>query len=279
MVFWLCRAIEHGVTMAANPLGIEVVFFDIDGTLFSHTQGCIPESARDALAQLRAGGVKTVIATGRHKVDLKTLPTADLNFDGYIALNGQMILDESLRLIAGTPINAAEAEILTMAFKAKKIPFLILTENQRYMNFIDALTQEALDKGEFTLPEPSAYDAEGDAIFQLCAFVGDEDRELLDSILDECNITSWSPIGIDIVPKGGGKSVGIEKFLEAEGIDRSRTMAFGDGENDLDMLEYVQVGVAMGNGGEDVKKVADYVTSGIDDDGVADALRHFGLID
>lgn len=265
--------------MATNPLGIKVVFFDIDGTLFSHSQGCIPESAREALAELRADGIKTVIATGRHKVDLKTLPTADLSFDGYIALNGQMVLDESMRLVAGTPINAAEAEILTMAFKAKKIPFLIQTENQKYMNFIDGLTQEAIDKGEFTLPKPSAYDAEGDAIFQLCAFVGDDDRELLDSILDECHITSWSPIGIDIVPKGGGKSVGIGKFLDAEGIDRAQAMAFGDGENDIDMLEFVGVGVAMGNGGDHVKQVADYVTSDIDEDGIANGLRHFGLID
>ncbi len=265
--------------MATNPLDIRVVFFDIDGTLFSHTQGCIPQSAREALAELRAGGVKTVIATGRHKVDLKKLPTADLAFDGYIALNGQMILDESMHLIAGTPINADEAEILTMAFRAKKIPFLIQTENQKYMNFIDCLTQEAVDRGECILPEPSAFDSEGDAIFQLCAFVSDEGRALLDSVLDECNITSWSPIGIDIVPKGGGKSVGIEKFLEAEGIGRAQTMAFGDGENDIDMLRCVQVGVAMGNSGDEVKKAADYVTSDIDDDGVANALRHFGLID
>ncbi len=265
--------------MASNPLNIRVVFFDIDGTLFSHTLGAVPQSARDALAELRASGIKTVIATGRHKIDLGALPTSDLSFDGYIALNGQMILDGSMHLIAGTPINAAEAEILTMAFKAKKIPFLIQTENKKYMNFIDGLTQEAVDRGEFILPEPSAYDAEGEAIFQLCAFVSDENRSLLDSVLDECNITSWSPIGIDIVPKGGGKSVGIGKFLEAEGIDRSQTMAFGDGENDVDMLGFVQVGVAMGNGCDHVKEIADYVTSDIDDDGIANGLRHFGLID
>lgn len=265
--------------MAENPRNIKVVFFDIDGTLFSHTLGGIPQSARDALAELRASGIKTVIATGRHKVDLKTLPTADLSFDGYIALNGQMILDESMHLIAGTPINAAEAEILTMAFKAKKIPFLIQTENKKYMNFIDGLAQEAIDEGDVTLPEPSSYDSEGDAIFQLCAFVSDENRALLDSVLDECSITSWSPIGIDIVPKGGGKSVGIAKFLDAQGIDRSQTMAFGDGENDIDMLEFVQIGVAMGNGGDQVKQAADYVTSDIDDDGIANGLRHFGLID
>ena len=56
-------------------------------------------------------------------------------------------------------------------------------------------------------------------------------------------------------------------------------MAFGDAENDIDMLEYAGIGIAMGNGGEDVKAAADFVTRDIDDDGIAYALQHFGLID
>ena len=56
-------------------------------------------------------------------------------------------------------------------------------------------------------------------------------------------------------------------------------MAFGDGENDIEMLRFVGVGVAMGNGGDAVKAAADYVTDAVDEDGIAKALRHFGLID
>lgn len=55
-------------------------------------------------------------------------------------------------------------------------------------------------------------------------------------------------------------------------------MAFGDGGNDISMLEYVGIGVAMGNANPPVKERADFVTKDIDDDGIEYALRHFGLI-
>ena len=56
-------------------------------------------------------------------------------------------------------------------------------------------------------------------------------------------------------------------------------MAFGDGENDVDMLRFVQTGIAMGNAEPEVKEAADYVTGSVDADGIESALRHFGLIE
>ena len=104
-------------------------------------------------------------------------------------------------------------------------------------------------------------------------------KKLLDDLLDECSVTSWNDTGIDIIPKDGGKSAGIRQYLDLLGIDRSESMAFGDGENDIDMLEFVGVGVAMGNADDAVKAAADYVTDTVDNDGIAKALQHFGLID
>ena len=76
----------------------------------------------------------------------------------------------------------------------------------------------------------------------------------------------------------GGKPVGVGKMLERFGLKREESMAFGDGGNDIDMLRYAGVGVAMDNAGDDVKAAADYVTAGVDEDGVERALRHFGVI-
>ena len=55
-------------------------------------------------------------------------------------------------------------------------------------------------------------------------------------------------------------------------------MAFGDGGNDMAMLRFAGIGVAMGNANDEVKAVADYVTDGVDHDGVMNALRHFGIL-
>ena len=111
------------------------------------------------------------------------------------------------------------------------------------------------------------------------AFIPEHQKQLLDSILDECAITSWYPTGIDVIPFGGGKSKGIKQFVEANGLKIEETMAFGDGDNDADMLEYVGIGVAMGNGTQKAKAAADYITDSIDDNGIENALRHFHIID
>ena len=63
------------------------------------------------------------------------------------------------------------------------------------------------------------------------------------------------------------------------GIAREESIAFGDGHNDMNMLKYVGIGVAMGNAEAEVKAIADYVTSDVDEDGIENALKHFGIID
>ncbi|MDL2254794.1 HAD hydrolase family protein, partial [Bacteroidales bacterium OttesenSCG-928-J16] len=96
--------------------------------------------------------------------------------------------------------------------------------------------------------------------------------------LPGCSTTRWSPLFTDIIPKGGSKWIGIEKVLEHFGIAPDETMAFGDGGNDVEMLRNAGIGVAMQNAEMGVQQAADYVTTSVDDDGIANALRHFRLI-
>jgi hydroxymethylpyrimidine pyrophosphatase-like HAD family hydrolase len=67
-------------------------------------------------------------------------------------------------------------------------------------------------------------------------------------------------------------------MAEAEGLDVSECMAFGDGGNDISILKAAGIGVAMCNAADDVKAAADYVTTHVDDNGIANALRHYGAI-
>ena len=70
----------------------------------------------------------------------------------------------------------------------------------------------------------------------------------------------------------------MEQLLKHFGISREETIAFGDGENDMEMLEYAGIGVAMGNAEEKVKQCADYVTGDTDKGGIPSALRHYGIL-
>ena len=67
-------------------------------------------------------------------------------------------------------------------------------------------------------------------------------------------------------------------MAEYLGLEIGETMAFGDGGNDLSIIKEAGIGVAMGNAGDNVKAIADYVTSSVDEDGVKNALEHFGVI-
>ena len=115
-------------------------------------------------------------------------------------------------------------------------------------------------------------------MLQLIVFCSPEQEAGLIARMPSCETTRWTPLLCDVMPRGGGKHVGIRKTLDYYGFSREESMAFGDGENDISMLQYVGLGVAMGNADAEVKAAADYVTTGTDDGGIAKALRRFGLI-
>ncbi len=256
---------------------IKAIFFDIDGTLFSHKQNKIPNSTIRCLNILREKSIKTIIATGRHKIDLTTLPIKGIPFDGYLTLNGQLLLDEELRTYASTPIKQEEMEIVSRIFEAKKVPLILVSENERYINYVDDTVIEVLKGEHMDIPLIKKYG--GEKIYQAMAYVTKDKQDLLDAILDECSITSWNPCGIDIIPIDGGKSNGVKQYIKNNGLQIEETMAFGDGDNDADMLKCVGVGVAMGNASIKAKQAADYITDDIDNDGIEKALKYFQIID
>lgn len=256
---------------------IKAVFFDVDGTLLSHRSNKVPDSTRRALEKLRERGIQSVVATGRYMEEYEKLPVNDIQFDGYLTLNGQLLHDQSRKVYAGTPIDGGEMEVLASIFRAKRIPFVLIGEDHRYINYVNSTVVRTQSETKGLVPEIGEYS--GEKIFQILAFVPETQKKILDSLLDECVITSWNATGIDIIPKNGGKQNGIKKYIKEHGLDRSNIMAFGDGENDIDMLLYAGIGVAMGNASDLVKSNADYVTADIDDDGIEKALIHFGIID
>ena len=83
---------------------IKAIFFDIDGTLLSHQSQSVPASTKKALKILKEKGIYTFIATGRHISEIKDLPLDDLEFEGYITLNGQYCYNKN-KVIYDLPID------------------------------------------------------------------------------------------------------------------------------------------------------------------------------
>ena len=254
---------------------IRAAFFDVDGTLLSHKTKGIPASARAAVANLRAKGIKCIVATGRQMSEMRKLPIADMEFDGYITLNGQLILDGEKQVLDGVPITGRVKDFLVECFREHRFPALLVERERVYLNYISdhvLATQEAISS-----PVPPFGEYTGEPIYQVCAYLRPGEEEILAPIWTECVATRWNYGGLDIIAQGGGKVRGISRYLEENGILPEETIAFGDGENDIEMLKFAGIGVAMGNAEPAVKDAADYVTADIDEDGIARALRHFGL--
>jgi len=255
---------------------IKAAFFDVDGTFYSHKIHGVPKIHLKVLEELKSKGIKTFLATGRHFEELKDLGMSEIDFDGYVMLTGQICTDQDRNLIFGNPIKRENAEFLFNAFEKKELPMMLVEKDHFYVN----MHSDIVINGQIAIssPTPPIRIYEGAPVYQMVVYGGKEvERELIQKV-PNCTFTRWSDFGVDIISKDGGKVTGIQKMLEHYGICREEMIAFGDGENDMEMLEFAGVGVAMGNADNEVKALADYVTADIDDDGIWKACRHFGLI-
>lgn len=258
---------------------IKAVFFDIDGTLVSFRTHSVPDSARKAIEELRQNGIKVFIATGRHWRVINNL--GGMEFDGYITLNGSSCYVGKDQLIYRQTIPLADIRcLLHMENGTEDFPCIFVREKDMFINYVNDRTAEVFRLLNF--PQPPVRDireALQEDVFQMIAFFGQEQEERIMRKLPGCEATRWNPLFTDVVPAGGSKRVGIEKILEHFGLRREECMAFGDGGNDIPMLQYAGIGVAMGNATDEIKAEADFVTKSVDEDGIVYALKHFGLLD
>lgn len=271
---------------AAREAGRDVraVFFDIDGTLTSFTTHEVPPSTIDALDALRAKGIRIYICTGRSPEQMKVvLDALPIRFDGIAAVNGQICYRSDGTIVADRPID--EEDVRVIVGWLDRHPDVVAVFGERdtaYFNHDSARMRAMWQSLGKTAPKLRFIDPHmrigGHRIYQISPYVGRDDER---AIIEECRDVRgvrWHPDFVDIIPASGGKDRGIEALLSDAGLAREQSMAFGDGGNDVDMLRYAHIGVAMGNGTDDAKAAADYVTRSVDDDGVMRALRHFGVL-
>ena len=248
----------------------------MDGTLYDPERGAVPDSTLRALERLRRRGILRVICTGRHPGELTALPLARVEFDGYITLNGQLCQGPDGRALFGRPIAGAGKERLLRLFRDRTLPLLFMERERTYVNYINERVERI--QQEFSAPVPVEGTYAGGELYQAVAFLTRQEEETLLGPLPGCKLERWSELAADIVSDQGGKAIGIARYLEEMGLNASQTMAFGDGENDVEMLRFVGTGVAMGNGHPAAMAAADYVTGDIRADGLAEALEHYHLL-
>lgn len=258
---------------------IKAIFFDIDGTLLSHRSKQVPHSTKHALHLLKEKGIYTFIATGRHISEMRLLPIHDLEFEGYITLNGQYCYNHQ-GMIYDLPIEQEDIQNIIHAIDEHPFPCIFVEEETMYINYHNEAVQTV--QNAISTPLPDICDLHRGlthSIYQVIPYDITEDQEQkIMNLMPHCQKTRWHPLAIDVIPATGGKQNGIAKVLEHYHIQPSETMAFGDGLNDIDMFEFVEIAVAMGNADKKVKEASDYVTDDIDHDGIEHALQYFQVL-
>ena len=256
----------------------QIIFFDIDGTLVSFKTHSIPASAKSAINQLRNKGIKVIIATGRALSEINNLE--DLEFDGYIAANGSCCTDSKGNIIVQYPLSKESLGKLALHLEEKPFPCTFFTNKGNFVNYIDE--QILMINQLVDLPTPpikSVSEIIEHDVIQVCAFVDSErETELLKHVLPECNGSRWHSAFTDFNVKHCNKATGMDTFLTYYHIDRANSMAFGDGGNDISMLQHAAIGIAMQNASDEVKVAANYITDSVDEDGIVNALRYFDVL-
>ncbi len=265
------------VLMQAAPSDIKAIFFDIDGTLISFNTHSMPVSTQRALHTLREKGIRLFVATGRAPIMMPFLDKY-FQFDAYLTLNGQYCYT-SEGVIRKQTIDSGDIRKLKALIRKHHFPCLFVHEKGGSLNFIDERVRELYRMINYPLPEPQDLeDFPEDQVLQFVVFTPGEVVERIRQALPRVKLTRFMQTCFDAIPVGGGKDMGIQAVMDYTHIKQSETMAFGDGHNDIAMLQFARIGVAMGSSDDEVKEAADYVTGSADEDGIAKALHHFGVL-
>lgn len=257
-------------------------FFDVDGTLLPFGKS-IPDSAVYSIKAAQALGSRCFIASGRSIAELPRFPM--LAFDGYICSAGATIIVDD-KLIYSAHIERGAFDSLFRYLSEKGFYVISQTDKATYLSkdAWDMFTRQLM-KHIGRLVELNGLvisdTVPGDEDVKKVLFLSDDDgygvdrvRKEIDPMFTVVNNTVGLPqeIMAEIVLSGISKATGIEKVLSYFGVDRSDSVAIGDGSNDIEMVEYADIGIAMGNSSGDLKAVADYITTDIEEDGIKNAI-------
>lgn len=259
---------------------IKAAFFDIDGTLVSLKQKVYPPSTRSALEQLRKRGILCFVATGRSKFEIQSEHLLDgLEFDGILTNNGQDAYDADGTLLYGKPLNPKEAAAILSRVEETGCACWMVSAEKSILNFCNDRVAEAMEAIHTQPPELGNLRSMLEKpIYKIVLFLKHEEMPPMMALAPTSKMTQWFPLGHDIISSDGGKRNAMLEIIRRYGISPQETIAFGDSENDIEMLRAAGIGVAMGNGTPECIAAADYVTVDCDEDGVQKALAHFQLI-
>lgn len=276
----------------------KVIFLDVDGTLVNDN-GVVPESAKIAVRKAKENGHYVFLCTGRSKAELYD-DIMEIGFDGvigaaggYIEVNNEMILHKK--------VSREDVEHLVRYFDENNIDFYLesnggLFASKNCKKTLNRLVFEGVDKeseqykelekgiGQFIEALIEGENLIRDDINKVSFLDSETSIEVIKEEFKDkfnvihCTVPMFGENSGELSVPGVHKALAIEYLLNYLGLSKDVTFAYGDGINDMEMLQYVNCGIAMGNAKEALKEIACDITGTHDEDGIYNSFKKYGLI-
>lgn len=276
-------------------MNIKAIIMDIDGTLVDRS-GIITPKTKAALIAAQNKGIKLVLASGRPingMVDLAKTLEMDQHHGLCVCFNGAKVIDmQTHEVLFDQTMHEDVAKAVLHHMKNFDVRPLIVKDDYSYVTDVyDCMVQ--IDGKPFNIVNHESHDnhfklCEVDDLEAFCDFplnkilvIGEADylqehyKEMSAPFLGQLNSMFTAPFYYEFTDLGIDKVKALDTVLKQMDIHEEHLIAFGDAQNDITMVSYAGIGVAMGNAVEELKAVADEVTAACGEDGIALSLeRH-----
>jgi len=265
----------------------KLLVLDLDGTL-TNSKKEITRHTKETLIKAQEAGLKVVLASGRPTYGVAPLANElELQkYEGYIlAYNGGEIIDWKTRELMYE--KQLDSDLLPYLYRcAKGNDFAIVTYENEYVLTEKPDDEYVLKEALLNVMKIKKVDNFLEAVkhpITKCLIVGEPSRlallekEMYEKLKDRMGVFRSEPYFLELVPKGIDKAQSLSVLLEEIGMTKNEMIAIGDGFNDLSMIQYAGLGIAMENAQDVVKQAADFITLSNEEDGVAYAVEKFYL--
>ncbi|MGN1386055.1 MAG: Cof-type HAD-IIB family hydrolase [Bacillus sp. (in: firmicutes)] len=267
-------------------MAYKMIVLDLDDTLLRDDHTISPRT-KDALMKAQEQGVKVVLASGRPTFAMKQI-AEELHLEKYgsfiLSFNGSKIIDwQDKQEIFSSTLSAEAVHKLYDLSRREGVSIhtyvgddIVTEDDSPYTaeeSVITGLPVKFVDSFKQAITEPVVK----------CLMLHEPEKlklveaKLQAELSDEFSVMRSKPYFLEFMEKGISKGTSLNQLIQILGIEREEVIAMGDSYNDLEMIEFAGLGVAMGNANDDIKAAADYVTDTNMNDGVAKVVEEFIL--
>lgn len=258
---------------------IQLALFDIDGTLYDEQTHCFPASAVLGLEELKRRAIRTVVATGRIASARETLAGVGIYPDAMVCVNGHVLIDGAGAVLDQVNFPLPLAREVEVACREAGIGLIWKYWDCAWVCLdVPAFSELMRIPGkkiysDSQRPCPNRAPNGGYLACNLSQQAWFNRR-----FQGRCRCIDINGKSADLLLWNVNKKTGVASLLQRWEIPPETCIAFGDNRNDIELISYVGIGVAMGNAEAELKACADYITGSAGEDGIYNGLQHFGLI-